>query len=208
MLAFTGSAAPAGLWDKISGSLEERAPAPETVLAPVLSLDSQRQLRDNAEPSTRSKTAMRIWLTAAAAAVALLAVLGAKVVDQGNQIDRLRGESAAGALSSAAANAISDPKAVKAFLKTSNGTASAQAAVEGDLGYLLASNLPVLPADRSYQLWGVIDGKVISLGVLGNHPDVVVFPATEGLTTLVLTDEVKGGVPTSTQPALAAGDLV
>ena len=83
-----------------------------------------------------------------------------------------------------------------------------QPVLRDEIPVLLARELPALPDDRTYQLWGVIDGKVISLGVLGASPKVVAFPADKALATLVLTDEARGGVPVSAQPALAAGDLI
>jgi anti-sigma factor RsiW len=36
MLGYTGAPAPAGLWDRIAGALDDRAPAPSELLAPLL----------------------------------------------------------------------------------------------------------------------------------------------------------------------------
>ena len=37
-------------------------------------------------------------------------------------------------------------------------------------GYLVKSNLPTLSSAKTYQLWGVINGQAISLGLLGQTP--------------------------------------
>lgn len=208
MLAFSGAPAPTGVWDRIASALEERAPAPETVLAPVLSLDQRRHPEQRRQVQRRRQGLTLVLGGAAAAAVAAVAVLGVKVVDQSNELDRYRKGASNTQLSAAAVEALADPTARKARLVSSAGNYSVQVAIEDGVGYLLASDLPALPDDRTYQLWGVIDGKVISLGVLGSSPKIVAFPADKALSTLVLTDEARGGVPVSQQPALAAGDLI
>ncbi|MGD9795983.1 MAG: anti-sigma factor [Acidimicrobiia bacterium] len=208
MLAFSGAPAPVGLWDRIASSLEERAPAPETVLAPVLSLDKRRSPEQLRQTRRRRQGITALFTGAAVAAVAAIAVLGVKVVDQSNQLDRYRKSASNSQLNAAAIEALADPTARKARLVSTAGNYAVQVAIEDGVGYLLASDLPALPDDRTYQLWGVIDGKVISLGVLGSSPKVVAFPADKALATLVLTDEARGGVPVSAQPALAAGDLI
>ena len=38
-------------------------------------------------------------------------------------------------------------------------------------GYLVKSNLPTLSSAQTYQLWGVINGQAISLGLLGQAPN-------------------------------------
>lgn len=208
MLAFSGAPAPTGVWDRIASSLEERAPAPEMVLAPVLSLDQRRNPEQRRQVQRRRQGLTLVLGGAAVAAVAAVAVLGVKVVDQGNQLDRYRKSESNSQLNAAAIEALADPTARKASLVSASGNYAVQVAVEDGVGYLLASDLPALTDDRTYQLWGVIEGKVISLGVLGSSPKVVAFPADKGLVTLVITDEQRGGVPVSAQPAFAAGDLI
>ncbi len=66
-------------------------------------------------------------------------------------------------------------------------------------GYLMAGDLPTLASDRTYQLWGETGGKVISLGLLGRSPRLVAFSAHGSFKGLAVTDEVAGGVPTSSQ---------
>jgi hypothetical protein len=204
LLSFSGAPAPDGLWDRIAGSLEDRPPRPGPELAKVLPLDRRRQTgRPGRAPSGR-------WLGAlgGAAAATVIAVLGFLVVDQSREIDRLRPQAAENMLAEAYGQALADPLATRVQLVSEDGSARAQATIEPNgVGFLSATGLPELPADRTYQLWGVIDGKVISLGVLGNRPELLVFTADDGLSALVITEEERGGVPVSENPAALAGEL-
>ena len=71
-------------------------------------------------------------------------------------------------------------------------------------GLLAAQDLPALQ-DKDYQLWGVIGDQVISLGVLGERPEVVPFSAAGDLRGLAITAEQPGGVVTSQQQPLLQG---
>src|SRR6202035_4691310 len=42
-------------------------------------------------------------------------------------------------------------------------------------GYLVKSDLPSLSAKETYQLWGVVGGQPISIGILGRNPGQVTF---------------------------------
>ena len=48
-------------------------------------------------------------------------------------------------------------------------------------GYLVTSRLPALSSGETYQLWGIIHGKTISLGLLGRTPHLAVFTAAGSL---------------------------
>ena len=73
-------------------------------------------------------------------------------------------------------------------------------------GYL-TSELPALPAGRTYQLWGVDNRNTISLGVMGRSPSVVAFQAAGRPVALAVTEERAGGVPSSANQPTAVGDL-
>jgi anti-sigma factor RsiW len=206
MLAFSGAPAPEGLWDRIAGALDDHAPVPGPELAKVLPIDSFTRSERRA-PRPRGGR----WLVVAggAAAAVLVGVLGVLVVERGREIDRLRPQAVQTALSQGYGNAMADPLAAKVSLASTDGETSVQAAVEPDgVGYLAAGDLPELPDGRTYQLWGVVDGKVISLGVLGNRPDIMAFTVGDGdLTALVITEEESGGVPVSQNPPALVGEL-
>lgn len=187
MLGWTGAAAPEGLWDRIADQLEEVAPPPSGRLAAVLSLDEGAARRSR---STWGPTVAWIAATAAAAAVAVLAV---SVID--------RDRSSTSPMEAAVDAARDDRDSVVTTLVSADGTLGGEAIIDQDgHGYLVLRDLPELAADRTYQLWGVIDGEPISLGVLGNHPEVETFTAEGDLTQLVITNEVAGGVITDGNP--------
>ncbi len=75
-------------------------------------------------------------------------------------------------------------------------------------GYLMADDLPELSGDRTYQLWGLTDGGLISLGLLGSEPGAIVpFQAGDGIKALAITAEAAGGVVQSDNPAVVSGEF-
>ena len=74
-------------------------------------------------------------------------------------------------------------------------------------GYLVSRALPTLSSGRTYQLWGVANDVVLSLGIFGSAPKTLEFAAHEQWTKFVLTEEQSPGVPTSSQPAVAVGEV-
>ena len=74
-------------------------------------------------------------------------------------------------------------------------------------GFLLGTSLPALDARETYQLWGVREGVVVSLGVLGHSPDVVAFHLDPTTEALAITVETAGGVPVSNNPAILVGTV-
>ena len=62
--------------------------------------------------------------------------------------------------------------------------------------FLLNTGLPRLAADRTYQLWGVVNGQTVSLGLLGSQPRDVAFTVNPAapMKVFAVTDEVAGGV--------------
>ena len=192
--------APERVWNRITSALGTN-PA-HLPLADVVPLTGKRRTE-----STRSLT----WLTGVAASVA--AVLGAAVFSQSNQINDLNSQLAAqeqevasltqaleaDPLQQAVSVALDDPAARVATL-TADGSSGAMLIVvlPDGTGYVYQNTLEQLPDDLTYQLWAVVDDKVISAGVLGNSPGIVPFHIDpQGLQGLVITQEVSGGVPRS-----------
>lgn len=197
-LGYSASTAPAGLWERITDRLEEGAgesdgptefpPRLAAVLGPVA-----------AEPSMPRMAMVPRWVLAAAAAVVM--VLAAAVVWPGtSQVDPLQ----------LAVEQLRDDRDVRRAVLLSE-TSDAQVEVWIDLrghGFLEAADLPRLSRDETYQLWGVLDDKVISLGVLGPSPSVETFTARGDLRALAITIEPAGGVVSDGNPTGAyAGEV-
>lgn len=176
MMAWTSMSAPEGLWDRIAASLDEQAPPPSGELAKVLPM---------ARRSRRFGSAIA-WVASAAAA-AILAVVAVSVFNS-SSTDRHP-------LAAAFEDAVNDRDSRTATLVEADSGLSVKAVVDTDgHGYLQLDALPELPSDKTYQLWGVIDDRAISLGIFGPNPEIEPFSATGNLTALVITTEVAGGV--------------
>ena len=76
-------------------------------------------------------------------------------------------------------------------------------------GYLVKSNLPTLSSAHTYQLWGVINGQAISLGLLGQTPHAAgfTFAGSPTPSKLGITVEPAGGSVVPTGSMLAAGTV-
>lgn len=159
------------------------------------------------------------WLRPVAVAAALV-VLGAAVIVQSARLnavtDDLRAEQETVAalnveledpdLNRFVSSAMGDPNSQLVSLGAQNSNANAIIVLMPDgTGYLTQHTLQPLHADRTYQLWAIVDGKVISAGILGSNPDVVPFHIDiAGFEGFAITEEVIGGVEASeNQPVVA-----
>jgi hypothetical protein len=112
-------------------------------------------------------------------------------------------------LREAANQALADATAARFDLSSStaaNGTAITVTAVylPDGTGYVIGDSLPPLAPDRTYQLWAITEGGVISAGVLGSDPGIVPFQAVGELAGLAITEELAGGVVSSQNEPVAA----
>ena len=193
MLAWSGMDAPEGLWDQIAGRLEGSENAPESELGHVLAMRG----------STRRRSPMRTvgsWAIGTAAA-ALIAVVAVRVSTDDTSTTKSAG------IGAEVEDAISNPQSVQAELTSASGLKVRAVIDPQGHGYILASSLPPLDASRTYQLWGQLDGQdtLISLGLLGSAPKTEPFTVKGHLSLLAITEEVEGGVVSSSNPAIVAG---
>lgn len=101
-----------------------------------------------------------------------------------------------------------DPSARNVQLVSTTGRTLGHVLLAADgEGYLVGDTLPTLPIGRTYQLWGVKNGLVLSLGVMGRAPKAMPFAADEQWSQLVLTDEASPGVVASKASAAAVATL-
>lgn len=79
--------------------------------------------------------------------------------------------------------------------------------------YLLINNLPVPASDKQYQLWALMDGQPIDLGVIDNEyfikQDRLLLKAknTQNAQAFAITLEKKGGNPTPEGDMIVMGNL-
>jgi anti-sigma-K factor RskA len=198
----TSDPVPDGVWDRIAADLGD-TPTP----VPIEVAFGERRAR---KTTARTRPARVLAGLAAAAAVVVVALMGAVLVNQRTEIDDLRDEAAAPE-ADPVLDLLRDPTSQIVSLDHADGTTGARALVGGDGdSVLLASGLPDLGEGETYQLWGLPQGResMVSLGVLGADPGQSEFHVEGGITTLAITREPGGG---STQPSsepLVTGTLV
>jgi anti-sigma factor RsiW len=225
-MAGGGSPAPDGVWDRIADSLDDHVPALRLTSD---DLDAARRARGPASPpptvvdtgapaggnvvslAGRSRRPMtQVLLAAVGVAAAVILVLGIVVARQENRLDQMSREVATVDIVRAAGQAMADPGATRVALSppVEGGPEATVVVLPDGTGFVQGVNLPPLPDGRTYQLWGVQDERVISLGVLGSAPTVsAVSTGGVAFTTYVLTEEDPGGVPQSSNPPVALGTV-
>ena len=180
-----------GIWDAIADALEEPAPLE---LAPVGPLARRRP---------RSLPVLAA-LTAVAAAAA--AILGVRLMDQERRLDRMQTAMAEDSVQQGAVVALANPTAKTVELRVADTQAAARVALLPDgRGYLLADGLAGLAADRTYQLWALIDGERISAGTLGQQPQAAAFNVSGPVAGFAITEEQAPGVVASKNPPVLVG---
>jgi hypothetical protein len=75
---------------------------------------------------------------------------------------------------------------------------NAEAVVARDgQAYIDGAELPTLPENRTYQLWAIVEDRVVSVGLMGNRPAVSSFRVEGRLAGLAISEEKLGGVAVS-----------
>ncbi|MBI2709147.1 MAG: anti-sigma factor [Actinobacteria bacterium] len=200
LLAQSGAPAPDHVWDRIVASME---PSP-----PRLRVEIDESGVGTVVPfaARRNRNVTRfLGIVAAAAVVAVVALTGT-LLRQGNRIGSLEAQVQASSLNRVAMSARSSASARTVELRSKDGRTRAPVTLTAEgVGYLSARGMPRLRPDRTYQLWGVIGTRVISLGTFPGGSDVVPFRVDPKVDSLAVTEEVAGGVPQSTRDPVVAG---
>jgi anti-sigma factor RsiW len=204
---------PEGLWEGIASRLPPRQDAdvpPMPLLVRAGGEEKEppaaRMLRPPARPSRiRLAAAGAIAVAAAVAAI----VLGVNLAHDDHQISQL--QQVVGRSPHAAVEAALHTRGHKLVnVESPSHQQLAQFVMVPDgRGYLVTSTLPALSSSQTYQLWGVIDGRTISLGLLGQSPHQVTFTSAGSRTpsSLAITVEPAGGSVTPTPPMLGTGTV-
>jgi anti-sigma factor RsiW len=229
LLANSGGAAPAELWENIARRLNESQPPPWDQLARRLDreaeLSSKTGVAESGEiernggaaraPSDtnealRSRRAIRWALGLAAAAIVVVAiVLGVQLGNLHHQL----AESRASSLAQAERAALGAPTTHQIQL-TSPPSGQGQPTSEvtvvvtaSGTGFVVTHELPPLSAGKIYQLWAVTGEQKISLGLLGSQPGIAAFAVAgnRSVDAFAITAERAGGVVQPTSPPVVQG---
>jgi hypothetical protein len=198
LLANAGSDASVELWDQIAARLDPPGDPPSTVTVLNAALA-------DALPRRISQRQRRVRWSATGAVGAVAASIIALLAVQVGHLDNQVGHTG---VSQAALAALHDPGARRVPLTSDAAVGSTVADIvvlPSGSGYVINDRLRPLGPDETYQLWGVEQGRTISLGLLGNHPTDVAFSEGKGtpITTYAVTAEHAGGVVTTTHAPVA-----
>lgn len=221
-LSHSGATAPEGVWDRIASELAPAAPPMRMAILPngsaaaaaATDADTPAPTSTDAPPAAPASNVTpigaarrrpsRTTLAIASIAACIIALLGVVAVGQAQRINR--GESVEEMASEAAANS-----KLKVELSGGSGGGSAQAVVGANgQGYLIMDGVAAPAEGDVYQLWGKVDGAVLSLGTFG-ETGVVPFsvdPSHIGdIELFAVTEEKAPGVVASTQEPIMAGTV-
>ena len=224
LLANSGGESPAELWDGIANRLDGSTPPAWDRLVSRLEPADGRADRlvesGGGDPGTdatvvplstrrRHRWVERGAVLVAAAAAAVALVLGVQVDHLHHQVSSLR---SGPSLSAAEQAALSLPSTRQVQLTSAGSSAPGRVTVvltASGTGFVEVHRLRALPSGKTYQLWGAIGGRTISLGLLGPHPAVVPFSVAgdRSVQAFAITAEHAGGVVQSTNPPVVAGEV-
>lgn len=205
LLAAVGGPAPEGVWDRIAKAISGDTSPAATRLAP--------RFMATIRPPVRRRVGWRRPVCAAglAAAAAVAAVIGVQTsrVDQLNRrVNQLTVAAQQTGGFQGVAAALVDPTARHYTLDSTSsaGQPLGQLLVlPSGASYMVDSRLPALSPASTYQLWSLIAGRAVSVGLLGDHPTAVAFAIDPTVATnaYVITVEPAGGVVTPTTAPVA-----
>ncbi len=222
-LAGSTSETPAPSWDRINAAISA---TPQEVVAPI-SLDARRA--ESAErlaqrTGRRGRSVLYTRIATVAASLAIIG-LGLQTFNQESRLRDLRTELAADQRTLSEAQrevkrlASRDQFNVETVLATPGARVAAlnddanhpigRVLLDGKgRGFLVLSEGQALKPGQAYQLWGVHDQLVISLGVMQPGSAAMPLSAAGDWSQFVLTVETLPGVVASKGPAIAAGTFV
>ena len=198
---------PDGLWSNISSQLGER-PAPASAVTPrllggaaatVTALDERRTAH-----ARRSRTFFSAVGAVAAAAIILLGSGYANANHHANNLQIALNV----ANRSDVQTALATPGHRVVTLTSSGNQRVAQfVMLASGTGYLVQTSLPTLPANETYQLWGIVKGSPVSIGVLGRTPRDATFTlvSSPSPSALSVTVEPSGGSLTPSRTLAGTG---
>ena len=181
---------PAHLWDAISGRLYD-SPAEAPALASPASV-------------TRLASRPRIQMIAWAVAATLVAVLALALGHANDRAARLQGALTASAKNEVLAALVTPGHHILTFSGSDNAELAQMVTLPDGRAYLVSSRLPALASSRTYQLWAIVGGRPISVGLLGSRPSLAAVTMSGAHpSVLAITIEPAGGSVTPTMPTVA-----
>ena len=197
---------PEGLWTNISSQLWERKG--ETVAMPQLLVgDTPAEVVSITDARSRGRrTLFSVVAVAAAASIVALAIGFASAQGHVNDLK----SQLASANRTAVQRALAAPGHQLVDLTGASHVQLAQfVMLPNGTGYLVNSSMPTLASNETYQLWGIVNGSPVSIGVMGSKPKTVTFTMdTSPLPSeLAVTVQRAGGSLTPSKNFVASGPI-
>ena len=200
---------PEGLWSNISSRLGDRRAttmegAPALLVgagATVVSLDERR--------SARERRTKRIFSSVSALAAAAIILLGVGFANASHHANNLQ-------IALNVANRTDVQRALATpgyrvvnLASTGNQRVAQFVMLPSGTGYLVSTSLPKLRSNETYQLWGIVAGSAVSVGVMGRAPHDVTFTmaSSPSPTALSVTVEPSGGSLLPSNTLVATGTV-
>jgi hypothetical protein len=194
-------APPEELWAKIAGHLYDVPRGDEAALPPPLAEYPVAEGRRVRRVVRRARVVVATTLLAAAAAILALSI---NLSSENDHVANLQQALA----TSAVHQALTTPGHRLVTLRGSGHEVLATfVLLRNGTGYLVNSKMASLPAGKTYQLWGFVAGKPVSIGIMGSTPKKVAFTlaSSPGPSTFGVTVEPASGSLTPTLPMVASG---
>lgn len=200
---------PEGLWSNISGQLWGRSG--ETAALPALVVREHPGEIVPMGSARRSVRRRRGALGAVAfAAAASIVVLALSLSNAQSHVTNLQ-SALQSAQRSAVQRALATPGHRIVDLTGSFDQRVAQFVMLPDgTGYLVRSSLSALASNDTYQLWGIVKGAPVSIGVMGSAPGEVTFTLNSppGPSELAITVQRAGGSLRPSKDLVASGPVL
>ena len=204
-----GEPASQELWERISSHLYDYVGTVPPIRTPSLPGASISTLGGRRTQRGRTKYGVRAFAVAAAALVGILSLNLASADHHLTQLNSAL-TLATGASNQALINAaLETPGHLNVNLTGSHSASLAHFVLLDGQGYLVSSNMATLPSNETYQLWVIIDGKPISIGLMGSKPVTVSFTFADSKrpSEIAVTIEPSGGSVAPTSPIVASGKV-
>lgn len=201
MVASAGGSAPEGVWARIAETIRQY-PSPAAPRQSPMVLGHRRRWGIPARISAAAVAAV------AAAAAVLVGIQTVRVDQLNHRVNQLSAAARQSGGFQGPAAAMLDPSAHRLALTSTapNGTALGELVIlPSGSAYLVGSTLPALAAGETYQLWSIVGGRAVSVGLLGTKPRTVAFTVDPSVAarTYLVTIEPAGGVLAPTTAPLA-----
>jgi hypothetical protein len=207
-LGNTVASLPEGLWlsimSRLTHEVDEPPAMPQLFPDPAVATPAAARRRHRRVATRGGFAAVGSILGAAAAAAA---ILGSGLIPTNGEVSRP--QAAPASQPTGVISALETPGHKVINLGNGDARTLAQFVLVDGRGYLVSSTLPALRSSETYQIWGVVEGQPISLGLLGQSPSDSVFTlaGSPAPSQLRITVEPSSGSVVPSGVLVAAGPV-